>query len=55
MSELPALFETERLRVRRIGPSDEAMMFAVYRDPIAARWVDDGLPIEREEVLPWIS
>lgn len=30
-------------------------MFYVYSDPIAARWVDDGLPIGREEVAPWIA
>lgn len=29
-------------------------MYAVYRDPVGARFVDDGLPIERDEVGPWI-
>lgn len=30
-------------------------MYAVYSDPVAARFVDDGLPIERELVGPWIA
>lgn len=49
------LFETERLRVRRIDPADEDAMYAVYGDPIAARWVDDGLPIKRSECTQWIE
>ena len=30
-------------------------MLAVYGDPIAARWVDDGLPIKRSECTRWIE
>ena len=36
------LFETSRLRVRQLVVADEASMYSVYGDPIAARWVDDG-------------
>ncbi len=30
-------------------------MYSVYSDPIAARWVDDRLPIKREECRQWIA
>ena len=49
------LFETQRLRVRQIDLADEPMMYAVYSDPVAARFVDDGQPIGRDEVGPWIN
>ncbi|MDB4474056.1 GNAT family N-acetyltransferase [Opitutaceae bacterium] len=48
------LFETDRLWIRQIDMADEPAMFAVYSDPVGARFVDDGLPIERDEVGPWI-
>lgn len=55
MAEPPTLFTTERLRIRRIDAADAPMMYAVYSDPVAARFVDDGLPIKREEVGAWIA
>ncbi|GAB5561631.1 MAG: GNAT family N-acetyltransferase [Synoicihabitans sp.] len=30
-------------------------MYAVYSDPVGARFVDDGLPIQRNEVGLWIA
>ncbi len=51
----PSCFETTRLSIRRLTPADEAKMFAVYSDPVGARFVGDGQPIERNEVLPWIE
>ena len=55
MSDTVVLFTTDRLRVRRIDAMDEPAMYAVYSDPVAAKFVDDGLPIERELVGPWIA
>ena len=49
------LFETARLRVRRLVAADEASMYSVYGDPIAARWIDDGEPIAREDCARWIE
>ncbi len=55
MASLPTMFITDRLRVRRIDVADEPIMYAVYSDPVAAKFVDDGLPIARELVGPWIA
>ena len=49
------LFDTDRVIVRRLGAADEDAMYSVYSDPIAARWVEDGLPIKREECVKWIE
>ena len=49
------LFETERVRVRRLGPADLEAMLAVYGDAEAMRWVDDGQPIGDEEARRWIE
>ena len=49
------LFETERLLVRHVVKADTSAMFAVYSDPIAARWVGDGRAIRREETELWIE
>lgn len=49
------LFATARLRVRRLVAADEEAMFAVYSDSEGAKYVDDGEPILREEVGPWIA
>jgi RimJ/RimL family protein N-acetyltransferase len=49
------LFRTERLEVRAMGPGDEARLWAVYGDPVAMRWVDDGQPIPREDCARWVE
>jgi RimJ/RimL family protein N-acetyltransferase len=48
------VFETERLRCRRWLPSDVDTLFTVYSDEEGARWVDDGLPISRDECEQWL-
>lgn len=49
------LFETARLRVRRITPDDFDVMYATYSDPIAMRWVDDGSPITADDCRRWLD
>ena len=49
------LFETERLIARHVVKADTPAMYAVYSDPIAARWVGDGKPITRAETELWID
>ncbi len=49
------LFETDRLRARRITADDFDVMYATYSDPIGARWVDDGQPISAEDCRRWID
>lgn len=55
LSELFYLFETERLRVRRITSDDFDAMYAAYSDPVAMRFVGDGSPISREDCARWIQ
>jgi ribosomal-protein-alanine N-acetyltransferase len=50
----PLIFETARLRARRIGPEDADAMFDVYGDAQAMRWVGAGSPITRAECEDWI-
>lgn len=54
MSNL-SLFQTERLLVRQLSSDDFDDMFAVYSDPEAMRWVDDGQPITQDECRYWIG
>ena len=49
------LFETPRLYCRRWVPEDLEMIYAVYSDPVGARWVDDGEPITRTECEEWFE
>jgi RimJ/RimL family protein N-acetyltransferase len=49
------MFETKRLRVRRLTPDDFDAMYAVYSDRDAMRWVDDGQPICQERCRQWIE
>lgn len=49
------VFETDRLIIRRVITVDEAMLFHVYSDPDAMRYVDDGHPIERDACRRWID
>lgn len=49
------LFETERLAVRRLRPSDLEAMLRVYGDAEAMRWVGDGRALSREDALRWLE
>jgi ribosomal-protein-alanine N-acetyltransferase len=49
------LFETPRLRVRRLGPADADAMHAVYGDAEAMRWVGDGEPLDRAGCNEWVE
>ncbi|QDU68728.1 GNAT family N-acetyltransferase [Engelhardtia mirabilis] len=49
------LFTTQRLIVRELDFDDEESLFAVYSDPEAMRWVDDGQPIPRGDCTRWIE
>lgn len=49
------LFCTERLLVRRIDAADFEDLYRVYSDPLAMRYVDDGLPISRSDCERWID
>lgn len=49
------LFETRRLRVRRMSSDDYDMLLVVYGDPEAMRWVDDGEPISEDDAARWIG
>ena len=49
------LFDTPRLRVRRIEPGDGVAMLAVYGDAEAMRWVGDGRPLIRAQCEEWID
>lgn len=52
--DLP-LFQTKRLLIRQLTADDFDVMYAVYSDAEAMRWVDDGQPISREECIRWIE
>ncbi len=47
--------ESPRLLIRRIQPGDLDAMMAVYGDPIAMQYVDDGLPIGEADCRRWID
>ena len=49
------MIETQRLRLRRLRPSDLDAMMAVYGDPVAMRYVDDGLPIVEAACRDWVD
>ena len=49
------LFETPRLVCRRLTPADLDVMYAVYSDADAMRWVGDGQPISRDGCVQWID
>ncbi|NDY93845.1 GNAT family N-acetyltransferase [Ideonella livida] len=48
------LFTTARLAVRRWQADDLAMLYTVYADPEAVRWVGDGQPITQAECERWL-
>jgi len=54
------LLTTERLRLRRMRPSDALRIVALDSDPEVKRWIDQGRPPDadriRDEVLPkWLA
>jgi [ribosomal protein S5]-alanine N-acetyltransferase len=49
------LFDTERLRVRRLHEGDVDALLAVYGDAEAMRWVGDGQPLSRERCVEWVA
>lgn len=51
---IDAVFETERLVVRRWRDSDLPDLMAVYGDAEAMKWVGDGQPITEEQCREWI-
>jgi RimJ/RimL family protein N-acetyltransferase len=50
-----SVFETARLRVRRLRPDDLDDFAALTGDPIVTRWMDDGQPLSRETTARWIE
>ena len=59
-SAFPALdgtvvFVTPRLRCRRWREDDLETIHAVYADPVGARWVGDGEPIEWADSKRWLG
>lgn len=55
MNDDDSLFDTPRLRVRRLSHDDLDALFAVYGDADAMRWVGDGQPLSRERCAEWIA
>ena len=49
------LFETERLLCRRWTADDLPSVYAVYADPVGARWVGDGKPITYVDARRWMD
>jgi RimJ/RimL family protein N-acetyltransferase len=48
-------FETPRLLVRQLAPSDVESMFGIFGDPIVTQWMDDGTPLMHERCEMWIE
>ena len=46
---------TARLQLRCLAADDVDAMFAVYGNPLAARWVGDGQPLPRAECARWVD
>ena len=49
------VFETARLRVRRLQPLDLEEFHAVCSDPEVVRFMGDGQPVSRESTQKWIE
>jgi hypothetical protein len=49
------IFDTARLRARRLQPGDLDAMSAVYGDADAMRWVGDGTPIGWDDCVKWLE
>lgn len=48
------IFETQRLRCRRLTPEDLGALVEVYGDAEAMRWVGDGSPLTEAEGREWL-
>ena len=48
------IFETPRLRCRRLVPEDLKALLEVYGDAHAMRWVDDGSPLTEADARAWL-
>lgn len=53
-NSIDAVFETERVMVRRWRDSDLPDLMAVYGDPDAMKWVGNGRPITEDECKQWL-
>jgi RimJ/RimL family protein N-acetyltransferase len=49
------VFETPRLRARRLEGADVEALFSVYGNAEVVRWVDDGSPLSRERCEQWVE
>ncbi|WP_374675345.1 GNAT family N-acetyltransferase [Ideonella sp.] len=49
------VFETHRLRARRLVAADAEAMHRVYGDADAMRWVGDGEPLDRPACEHWVQ
>lgn len=49
------IFDTPRLRARRIGSADVDALHAVYGDADAMRWVGDGVAITLQQCRQWVE
>lgn len=49
------MYRTERLLVRHLTAADLDSMVAVYGDPDAMRFVDDGQPLDRARCAEWVT
>ena len=52
---IDGLFETERLRCRRLAAEDLGALLSVYGDAEAMRWVGDGSPLTEAEGRAWVD
>lgn len=55
MSAQAGVFQTERLVIRKLDHQDLDMLYAVYSDADAMRWVDDGQPIAWDDCVRWVD
>ncbi len=51
MSGMHVFLETERLVLRRFTMEDADLLFELDSDPYVMRYVDDGLPVNRQDIV----
>lgn len=49
------IFQTARLEARRWIETDLEAIHAIYSDPVAMRWVDDGAPLDVFRCRRWME
>jgi ribosomal-protein-alanine N-acetyltransferase len=49
------MFETQRLRCRRLTPEDLGALLEVYGDAETVRWVGDGSPLTEAGARAWLD